>query len=361
MDGVHDVGGVHDADGGRRSGASVVGRRERDAVDAQRQRLRLGKRRGRDSRGAPRARRRGTAASHGDSAEHQLLLASFRGGEPFLEGDALVFGDAAVVNLVVGARHHRAADKPVRLVLNVKDSLGPALGRHELLSPELGARDHGLDVLGELLALHDDRRAFVRERGALLAESEVEASEVIGGGLLGLDPRGDDPRVQHRRGALVLGDADGALVEEGRLGRDDVELHVASVRGGEDAVGEAAGDCLGLAGLFQRDRLGAGGGVGGGELAVGQLALALLRGSLELAFELRREFSLVEFSVCDWGMRCESSVSASTRAFLKLSKYTCRFAVRSQPFSQSWRISRGVPWLRVGLVRTLRASFFSAT
>jgi hypothetical protein len=142
------------------------------------------------------------------------------------------------------------------------------------------------------LALHDDRRAFVRERGALLAESEVEASEVIGGGLLGLDPGGDDPRVQHRRGALVLGDADGALVEEGRLGRDDVELHVASVRGGEDAIGEAAGDCLGLAGLFQRDRLGAGGGVGGGELAVGQLALALLRGSLELAFELRREFSL---------------------------------------------------------------------
>ena len=67
---------------------------------------------------------------------------------------------------------------------------------------------------------------------------------------------------------------------------------VASVRGGEDAIGEAAGDCLGLAGLFQRDRLGAGGGVGGGELAVGQLALALLRGSLELAFELRREFSL---------------------------------------------------------------------
>jgi hypothetical protein len=64
------------------------------------------------------------------------------------------------------------------------------------------------------------------------------------------------------------------------------------VRGGEDAVGEAAGDRLGLAGLFQRDRLGAGGGVGGGELAVGQLALALLRGSLELAFELRREFSL---------------------------------------------------------------------
>ena len=77
------------------------------------------------------------------------------------------------------------------------------------------------------------------------------------------------------------------------------------------------------------------GGVGGGELAVGQLALALLRGSLELAFELRREFSLVEFSVCDGGMRCESSVSANTRAFLKLSKYTCRFAVRSQPFSQS--------------------------
>ena len=230
VDGVHDVGGVHDADGGRRSGASVVGRRERDAVDTQRQRLRLGKRRGRDSRGASRARRRGTAASHGDSAEHQLLLASFRGGEAFLEGDALVFGDAAVVNLVVGARHHRAADKPVRFVLNVKDSLGPALGRHELLSPELGARDHGLDVLGELLALHDDRRAFVRERGALLAESEVEASEVIGGGLLGLDPGGDDPRVQHRRGALVLGDADGALVEEGRLGRDDVELHVASVR-----------------------------------------------------------------------------------------------------------------------------------
>ena len=51
-------------------------------------------------------------------------------------------------------------------------------------------------MLREPLTLDDDRGALVRERRALLAEPKVEAAEVVGGGLLRLNPGGDDARVR---------------------------------------------------------------------------------------------------------------------------------------------------------------------
>ena len=326
MDGV---GGVHDADGGRRTArGSDLRRREREAVDSQCERHRFGQGgRGDPFKPAGTPRGRGPAASHGDPAEEELLLAALRGGEALLEAGALVFGEPAVLNLVVGAGDDGSANKLVRLVLNVKENLGSALRRHELLGSELGAGYHGLDVLREPLTLDDDRGALVRERRALLAESKVEAAEVVGGGLLGLNPGGDDARVENLRRALVRRDAHGALVEEGRLGGDDVQLRVAAVRGFKDAVGESPRDGLRLSRSFQRNRLGPGGGVGGGKLAVGESTFALLRRSLELTLVLRLELSL-------WvGMAAGEFAAASVGdgAFLRrLSENTCRFAVRSQ-------------------------------
>ena len=214
----------------------------------------------------------------------------------------------------------------MRPVLNVKDSLGSALRGHELLGSELGASHHGLDVLREPLTLNDDRGALVRERRALLAEPKVEAAEVVGGGLLRLNPGGDDARVENRRRALVLRDAHGALVKEGRLGRDDVQLRVAAVRGSKDAIGESPRNRLRLARSFQRNRLGPRGGVGGGELAVGESTLALLRRSLELTLVLRLELSLsVGNSAGEF-----AAASVGEGAIFRRSENTCRFAVRSQ-------------------------------
>ena len=159
-------------------------------------------------------------------------------------------------------------------------------------------------------------------------------------------------------------DAHGALVEEGRLGRDDVQLRVAAVRVFKDAVGESPRDGLRLSRSFQRNRLGPGGGVGGGKLAVGESTFALLRRSLELTLVLRLELSL-------WvGMAAGEFAAASVGdgAFLRrLSENTCRFAVRSQRSRLDGACvgemvgCHGLGGARRGGARTLRASFLSAT
>ena len=251
----------------------------------------------------------------------------------------------------------------MRLVLNVKDSLGSALRGHELLGSELGASHHGLDVLREPLTLDDDRGALVRERRALLAEPEVEAAEVVCGGLPRLNPRGDDARVENLRRALVRRDAHGALVEEGRLGRDDVQLRGAAVRGSKDAVGESPRDSLRLARFFQRNRLGPRGGVGGGKLAVDESTLALLRRSLELTLVLRLELSL---SVGNSAGKFAAASVGEGAILRRLSENTCRFlrcevnarGSMARVGERRWGATVGAGR---GGARTLRASFLSAT